>query len=813
MSREPELSTLPPALPGGFVLRAAEEDEDVTGSFQGTVNLDIRDSTPDWAPFEPAKAPAGAPSVVYIVLDDVGYSALGCYGGPVETPNIDRIAAEGVRYTQWHTTALCSPTRSCLLTGRNHTRNSMACITEAAIGFPNASGTIPPENGMLSEILAERGWNTYMVGKWHLCPEDEMNLASTRRNWPSGRGFERWYGFLGAETSQWYPDLVYDNHLVDPPSSPEEGYHLSVDVTDKAIEFIQDAKAIAPEKPFFLYYAPGACHAPHHVPTEWIAKYKGRFDVGYEAMREQTLARQKQLGLVPADTELPPINPIGTPQTRTGPDGKPFPMMDTTRPWDSLSAAEKALFCRMAEVYAGFLAHADDQIGRLLGFLEEYGYRDNTLVVLVSDNGASGEGGPNGSVNEMKFANGMPDNIEDNLPLIDDLGGTKTYNHYPNGWAMAFNTPFKMWKRYEFNGGTSDPCIISWPAGTKARGELRDQYHHAIDIVPTLLDALGVDPPKTIKGHVQSRFDGVSMRSSFDNADEPTTRRTQFYAMLGSRAIWHDGWKAVTNHPTIAGWSKFNDDEWELYHTDADRSELHNLAAEHPDKVRELVNLWFAEAGANSALPLDDRSALEIITTPRPVLSPPRNRYIYFPDTAEVPESQAVNLRNRSYAIGALVDIPAVEAEGVLFAHGSRFGGHALYVKENRLHYVYNFVGMIEQRVVATDDLPTGNNLILSASFDKDGEDPPGVSTGLLSLWHGDRKVGEARIKTQPGKFMIAGEGLCIGRDGASGVTTDYPGPRPWRFTGGTIRRVAVDVSGEPYLNLEREAAAMLMRE
>ena len=486
--------------------------------FQGVINVDIRDSKPDWAPFEPPKAPDGAPSVVYIVLDDVGFSALGCYGGPVETPNIDRIRGDGVRFTQWHTTALCSPTRSCLLTGRNHTRNSMACITEAAIGFPNASGTIPPENGAISEILGERGWNTYMVGKWHLCPDDEMNLASTRRNWPTGRGFERWYGFLGAETSQWYPDLVYDNHPVDQPSTPEEGYHLTEDLTDKAIEFIRDAKAIAPEKPFFLYYAPGACHAPHHAPKEWIEKYKGRFDMGYEAMREETLARQKELGIVPNDTEVPPINPIGTPETRTGPDGKPFPPLDVTRPWDSLSDDEKKLFSRMAEVYAGFLAHADDQIGRLLSFLDEFGWLENTLVVLVSDNGASGEGGPNGSVNEMKFANGIPDTVEANLPLLDELGSPKTYNHYPNGWAMAFNTPFKMWKRYEFNGGTSDPCIISWPAGIKSKGEIREQYHHAIDIVPTILDVLGVEAPQTIKGHTQTNFDGVSMRSGFDDA-------------------------------------------------------------------------------------------------------------------------------------------------------------------------------------------------------------------------------------------------------------------------------------------------------
>ena len=372
---------------------------------------------------------------------------------------------------------------------------------------------------MLPEILGELGWNTYMVGKWHLCPTVEMNLASTRRNWPTGRGFERWYGFLGAETSQWYPELTYDNHPVDQPKTPEEGYHFGEDITDKAIEFIMDAKAVAPEKPFFLYYAPGACHAPHHAPKEWIDKYRGQFDMGYEAMREETLARQKQMGIVPANTELPPINPLGTPETRTGPDGQPFPALDVTRPWDSLSDDEKRLFARMAEVYAGFLAHADHQIGRLLDYLEETGQRENTLVIVVSDNGASGEGGPDGSVNEMKFMNGIPDDITSNLAMLDELGGPETYNHYPNGWAMAFNTPFKMWKRYEFNGGTSDPCMMSWPAGIEARGEIREQYHHAIDLVPTVLDVLGVTPPETIKGYTQSHFDGVSMRYSFDEAE------------------------------------------------------------------------------------------------------------------------------------------------------------------------------------------------------------------------------------------------------------------------------------------------------
>jgi arylsulfatase len=785
----------------------------VTQPFRGVVNLDIRDSVPDWAPYQQPKAPPGAPNVLFIVLDDVGFGGLSCYGGMIDTPNIDRIAANGLRYTQWHTTALCSPTRSCLLTGRNHTVNGMACITEGAGGFPNGNAHIPPECATIAEMVVERGFSTAAVGKWHLTAEDEMNMASTRRNWPLGRGFDRFYGFLGAETNQWYPDLVHDNHPIEPPATPDEGYHLTVDLTDKAISYIDDVKAIAPDRPVYLYYAPGCAHAPHHVPQEWVERYRGRFDGGYEQARETILARQKELGIVPSTTELPPLNPIGTAQDRTGPDGAPFPALEFTRPWDSLSGDEQRLFARMAEVYAGFLSHADAQIGRLLDYLAEIDQLDNTVVVVVSDNGASGEGGPDGSVNEMKFFNGIPDDLASNMAMLDELGGPRTYNHYPNGWAMAFNTPFKMWKRYSFNGGTCDPCIVSWPAQISARGEIREQYHHAIDLVPTLLDCLGVSQPEQVKGVTQVPIQGVSMRYSFDSATIPSARTTQFYSMLGTRALWHDGWKAVTTHPAISGWGHYEADTWELYNTVTDRSELTDLAAEHPDKVAQLIGLWFYEAGVNHAFPLDDRSALEIFITPRPQLVPPRDRYVYRPGGTEVPESVAVNLRNRSYSIGALVDIGEPGARGVLFSHGSRFGGHALYVKDNRLCYVYNFVGLTEQRIVAGEDVPTGENLLLSASFDKTGEEPRGVAQGTLALYYGDRRVGEGHIKTQPGKFALGGEGLNAGLDGGEPVTDDYPGTAPWAFTGGTLKRVAVDVSGQPYIDLEREAAAMLARE
>ncbi len=731
--------------------------------FNGVINEDIRDSVPDWGPFEQPKVPEGAPNVLYIVWDDVGFSAFEPFGGPIETPAMQRIAEKGLRFTQFHTTALCSPTRAAMLTGRNHTTVGMACIGEATTGFPNSNGHIPFETATIAEVLVEQGYNTYMLGKWHLCPEDEMNLASTKRNWPVGRGFERYYGFLGGETSQWNPDLIYDNHPVEQPYSPEEGYHFSTDIADKAIGFIADAKQIAPNKPFFMYFCPGVAHAPHHVSKEWADKYKGKFDQGYEKLREETLARQKEMGIVPADTELSPMNPLAD---ATSADGKPWAPLDVVRPWDSLDDDEQRLFIRMAEVYAGMVSHTDYEIGRILDYLEQTGQLDNTIIVAISDNGASGEGGPNGSVNENKFFNSIPDTMEENLKYLDVLGGPETYNHYCTGWAMAFNTPFKLWKRYAWNGGICDPLIIAWPRGIKAQGEIRDQYCHVTDVTPTIYDMLGIELPDEVKGYTQWSLEGTSLTYSFEQGDAPAQKETQYYTMLGSRGIWHKGWKANTVHPTIANWGNFNQDKWALYNVAEDRSEVHDLSGQYPEKLEALKMLWYHEAGKYQGFPLEDRSPVEVLTTPRPQLSPPRDRYIYTPGTSEVPESAAVNVRNRSYKIAANVKVSSngAKTEGVIFSHGSLFGGHSLFIKDHKLHYVYNWLGETDQVIVSDAEIPAGD-CVLGVSFDKTGNDAQHSATGTLSLYINDLNVDAAEIKTPPGQFMWGGEGLQIGKD------------------------------------------------
>ncbi len=779
--------------------------------FSGKVELDIRNSEPDWGPYAAPTAPADAPNVLYLVWDDIGIATWDCFGGLVDMPTMSRIADRGVRLSQFHTTALCSPTRASLLTGRNATTVGMATIEEFTDGFPNCNGRIPAETAMLSEVLAEHGYNTYATGKWHLTPLEESNLASTKRHWPVSRGFERFYGFLGGETDQWYPDLVYDNHPVTPPGTPEDGYHLSKDIADKTIEFIRDAKVIAPNKPWFSYVCPGAGHAPHHVFKEWADRYAGRFDMGYEKYREAVLDNQKALGIVPPDTELSPINPYVDVK---GPEGQPWPMQDTVRPWDSLNTEERQLFSRMAEVFAGFLSYTDAQIGRILDYLEESGQLDNTLIVVICDNGASGEGGPNGSVNEQKFFNGYIDTVEESLKFMDRLGGPETYNHYPIGWAMAFNTPYKLFKRYaSHEGGIADAAIISWPNGIAAHGEVRDNYVNVCDITPTVYDLLGMAPPQTVKGIAQKPLDGVSFKAALDDSAADTGKHTQFYTMLGTRGIWHQGWFANTVHAaTPAGWSHFDSDRWELFHIETDRSQCHDLADEHPEQLEEIKALWFSEAAKYNGLPLADLNIVETMMRWRPYLAGERSSYTYYPHAAEVGIGAAVEVRGQSFSLVADVTVDTTGAEGVLFKQGGGHGGHALFIQDGRLHWVYNFLGEREQLISSPGAVPLGRHLF-GVRYTRKGTVPNShTPVGEAALYIDDALVAtQPEWIAQPGTFGLAGATLSVGRNTGSAVSRRYKAP--FAFTGGTIGHVTVDISDAPYEDVEKKLALAFSRD
>jgi len=768
--------------------------------FSGVIKLDVRDSKEDWTPFTPKKAPEGAPNFLFVLYDDTGLAAWSPYGGRINMPTLDRLAADGLMYTQWHTTALCSPTRSTILTGRNHHLNGMAAITEAAIGFPGASGRLPDQTATIGQLLQDGGWSTFWLGKNHNVAEQDVASGATRKQWPLQKGFDRYYGFLGGETNQWYPDLVEDNHFVDQPYGPDQGYHLSKDLADHAIEMLRDQKATNPSRPWFMWLNPGANHAPHHAPKEYIDKYKGKFDDGYEAYRTWVLERMIAKGVMPKGTQMTPLNPM--PKDAANP-------ADFVRPWNTLSPEEKKLFSRLAEVYAGFSEYTDAQVGRVIDYLQQTGQLENTVVFYAADNGASGEGTPNGSVNENKFFNGYPDTIAENIKYIDVLGGPDTYEHYPTGWAAAFSTPFQMFKRYsEYSGGTCAPLVISWPKGIKARGEIRSQYHHSVDIVPTILEIAGLEMPKVYKGVEQYPLSGVSMRYTFGaKQDDATRKHRQYYAMLGTRGIWEDGWKAAAVHAPIAGKGHFDKDEWQLYHVDADRSESKDLAKENPDKLQSLVKAWDDEAQKNLVLPLDDRTAIEILAVNRPSDEPPRERYVYYPDTAPVPEAVAANVRGRSYKILANVEIGA-NASGVIFAHGSRFGGHSLFVKNHKLHYVYNFLGIKpEQHFVSNVDVKPGKHT-LGLEFTREKKGEHGESVGTAKLYIDDQVVAQGPMKTQPGKFTLSGDGLCVGFDSGDAVSQEYKAPG--KFAGGAIFGVGVTVEKSDYRDLEQEAQRLM---
>ena len=765
--------------------------------FKGIIKLDVRDSVADWTPYLPAKAPPGSPNVLFVLFDDTGLAAWSPFGGGINMPTLQKVADRGIRYSQWHTTALCSPTRSTLLTGRNHHLNGMAAITEGANGFPGANGRIPAECATMGQVLQDNGWSTFWLGKDHNVPEQDIASGATRSMWPLQMGFDRFYGFLGGETNQWYPDLVDDNKFIDQPYSPEEGFHLSKDLADKALHMIRDHAAANPSRPWYMWFCPGANHAPHHCPQDYIDKYKGKFDAGYEAYREWVLPRMIEKGIMPKGTQLTPLNPLPADVANAA---------DMVRPWDTLNADEKKLFSRLMEVYAGFSEYTDAQVGRIIDYLEKTNQIDNTVIIWAADNGASGEGSPNGSVNENKFFNGYPDQLSENLKLYDKLGSPDTYEHYPTGWAAATSAPFKMFKRYsEYAGGTCDPLVISWPKGIKAKGEVRNQYHHSTDIVPTILDICGLEMPKVYRGVEQYPLSGVSMRYTFESATAPTQKKRQYYAMLGTRGIWENGWKAVALHAPISGKGHLDKDVWELYHVDADPAESKNLAKEQPDKLQALVKAWFEEADKNLVLPIDDRTALEQLNIERPSDEPPRDRYLYYPGTSPVPEGVAVNVRGRSYKILADVEITDPNCSGVIFAHGSRFGGHSLFIKDKKLHYVYNFLGIPPEQELVGPVLTPGK-YTLGMEFTREKAGQYHESLGATKLYVNDKVVAEGPMRAQVGKFTLSGDGLCVGRDSGDAVSHQYKSPGT--FTGGSILGVAVTVEKAQYLDLEKMAAA-----
>ncbi len=774
-------------------------------AFPGVIGRTADQSEPAWP--EPRRAKEGAPNVLFIVLDDTGFGQLGCYGSPINTPNLDSLAEGGLAYSNMHTTALCSPTRTCILTGRNHHSNNMACITEGSTGYPGYDGYIPFENGFLSEMLQQHGYNTYAVGKWHLTPADQISAAGPYDRWPLGRGFERFYGFLGGETHQYYPELVYDNHPATPPKPPEEGYTLNEDLADKAIQFIADAKQVAPNKPFFMYFCTGAMHAPHHVPKEWADKYKGKFDDGWEAYREKTFARQKELGIVPKDAEL----------SRHDPDVKP---------WEKCSPEEKKLYARMMEVFAGFLEHTDYHIGRLLQFLKDIGEFDNTLIMVISDNGASSEGGPTGSVNENLFFNNVPESLEENLAALHKLGGPETFNHYAWGWTWAGDTPFRRWKRETYRGGISDPFIVHWPRGIKSGGEVRTQYAHAIDMLPTVLECLGIEPPTVIKGVTQAPIEGFSFAPTFDDTGAPSKHHTQYFEMMGHRSIYHDGWRAVCPWPgpsfTEAGKSfgepipagkltELDAKGWELYHVEKDWTENHDVAAENRPKLIEMIATWYVEAGKYNVLPVDGRGVLRLADE-RPQIAIERTRYTYYPGTQGVPSNAAVRVLNRPHSITADVEIPPGDAEGVLLAHGGIDSGYSFYMKGGKLHWVHNYVSRTLYHVESVENVPEGRHK-LRFEFEVTGE--PDVARGKgvpgrAQLYIDRKLVGQVEVPVTTPLALGLTSGVTCGSAPGAPVTPDYK--PPFEFTG-KIYSVTVDVSGKLIEDKEAETRMVMARQ
>ncbi len=743
---------------------------------QPTPVLDVRKATPP--PRFEVKAPAGAPNVLLVLIDDLGFAGTSAFGGPVATPTFDRIASGGLKYNNFHTTAVCSPTRTALKSGRNHHVNNMGGIIETGTAFPGNTGQIPQDVAPLAEMLRLNGYATAAFGKWHETAAWEASVAGTFDRWPTRQGFDKFYGFLGGETDHWAPS-IYDG--VAPVRIPEDpNYHFLTDMTDQSVAWLRYQKALTPNKPFFIYYAPGAVHAPHHVPADWIAKWKGKFDGGWDVMREQILARQIQLGIVPPGTKLAPK-----------PDGVPD--------WNSLSADEKKLFTRQAEVFAAFLDMTDHSVVRVINAIEQTGEMDNTLVIFVyGDNGTSAEGGRNGMFNEMTYFNGVLETVPDMLKVLDQWGGHETYPHMAAGWAVMFDTPYTWTKQVASDpGGTKVGMAIHWPKGIKAKGEMRTQFHHVIDVAPTILEAAQLPEPKVVNGVKQRPMDGVSMAYTFADAKAKDRHTTQYFEMFGNRAIYHGGWWARTIHK--APWElkprRALDDNsaWDLYDTRTDFSLVHNLAAQNPKKLKELQALFLKEAEKNFALPMDDRSVerANAEVAGRPDLMAGRTSLTLAEGMSGMTENVFINIKNKSKTITAEIEVPAgTVAHGTLLVQGGRFGGWSLYLKDGVPAYLYNFLGLEQTAITASEPLPSGKST-LRFEFAYDGGGLAKGGTGTLFI--NGKKVGAGRIgRTQPMIFS-PDETADVGIDLATPVVAAIGSGSKSKFTG-HIPKITVEV-------------------
>jgi arylsulfatase len=735
--------------------------------------LDARDATPP--PRFQITAPEGAPNVIIVLIDDMGFGMSSSFGGPIHMPTAESLAAQGLRYNQFHTTALCSPTRTALLSGRNHHMNNMGGITEIATAFPGNTGQRPDNVAPLAEMLRLNGYSTAMFGKNHETAAWEVSPSGPTNRWPTRSGFDEFYGFIGGETDQWSPSLYEGLNRVAAPHYP--GYNFMTDMTNHAIAWMKFQKSLTPDKPFFMYFAPGAVHAPHHVPAEWIAKYKGKFDGGWDKMREETLARQIALGVVPPGTKLAP---------------KPEAIKD----WVNLTADEKKLFARQMEVYAGFGEYCDDEIGRLFAGLKETGQFDNTLIFyIIGDNGTSAEGGMVGMFNEMTYFNGVNETVQEQLKHYDEWGGPSTYPHMAAGWAVAGDTPFMWTKQIPSNyGGTRNPVIVSWPKHITAINEVRSQWHHVIDIAPTVLEAAHLPEPTSVNGTVQSPIEGVSMLYSFESPKAVSPHKVQYFEIMGNRGIYSDGWFAGTIHR--APWEqlprrKLQDDIWELYDTRTDFSLVNNLAAANPAKLKELQALFIEEAIKNRVLPLDDRTLerLNPATAGRPDLMGDRTSLTLSEGMAGMSENVFINVKNRSLSITADVQIPQGGANGVILAQGGRFGGWSLYFKDGKPTYCYNFLGLQQFKVSAPQALASRKATIrLNFDYDGGGLGKGGTATLLVN----GTKVASGRVERTQGMVFSADETADVGLDGATPVSTDYK-EGDNSFTG-KILKVEIDV-------------------